>query len=100
MAAEVVCVCPFVVIPTLMVFLNMGVTGYGGKINFFLDFSLLFLVISLPLLSFRLTEHKLEEYASLMKRREQTGVGKFDRQWRKLVKFNKAQNRDGLWFFV
>ena len=76
-----------------MIFLNMGVQGFGGKINLLFNLTLLLFVFSLPFISFCAIEIETDKYASTMLRKEKKGVLKFGKNWRKLVKFNKAENR-------
>ena len=90
---------PFVVIPSLMIFLNMGIDKFGGRINFILSLILFFLVVFLPVLSFCIKEIKIDQYTSLMKKKEKKG-GEVQKCWRNLVKFNKAENRESLWIYV
>ena len=76
-AAEVVCMCPFTLISTLMIFLNMGVQHFQGKANLLLNFTLLFAVIVLPVLSFCVIEIESDKYANSMHKKEKKGVLKF-----------------------
>ena len=60
---------PFVVIAALKIFLNMGLSKFGGKVNLFLNINLLFIVILLPIVSFVVKESKIDEYVKCMKKK-------------------------------
>ena len=98
--AEAISMSPFIIMPNFMIFLNMGVQGFGGKINLLFNLTLLLFVFSLPFISFCAIEIVSDQYASMMQRKEKKGGLKFLKNWRKLVKFNKAENRQNIWNFI
>ena len=91
---------PFIVTATSTIFLNMGLQGFGGKVNCLLNFTLLFVVVLLPVLSFCAADIKTDGYASLMQRGQKKGTSDKASNWRKLVRFNKIENRENLWIFI